>query len=141
MGWVSERYRCVANTEKLTSAFNELRDLIRDDVKEANDLCNDVPDRFRLEEGQPTENCFRIIGLPLGRDMGGVSNRFEFQIDRTNRIIRIFRTRPDTTGGDLATITITQRWDANSESCKLYMNGKAVTVDEIRKKAMEPMFF
>ena len=136
MGWVTERYRCT-----LDMAFEDLRAGVEGDVREANGLSGDESSRFSFESSDNSRNRFLVTGFPLDRGRGGTPSKFVFQLDREAKAIHISRYRPDTVGGNAENLVITQRWDANSGACRLFMDGRPVTVAQISQVALEPMFF
>ena len=134
MGWVTERYRCT-----LDMAFEDLRAVVKGDVGEANGLSGDEPSRFRFEPSENSRNRLLVTGLPLDRDRGGTRSKFVFAL--RGEEIHISRDRPDTLGGNAGNIVIGQRWDSETGSCRLFMDGRPVTVAQISQVALEPMFF
>lgn len=136
MGWVTERHRCT-----LDMAFEDLRASVQSDVNEANSLSGEEPERFHFEPSNSSGDRFLVTGFPLDRRRGGTPSKFVFQLDREAKEIRISRNRPDTLGGSAGDIVVGQRWDIESASCKLCMNGRLVTVVQVSQAALEPMFF
>ena len=136
MGWVKDRHDCT-----LDLAFAELLDAVKADVEEANSLLPEYRKnaaKFVVSNGKKLRKRFVVMGCPINRSP--YSDQYKFLFELGDAQIHIERTGPDTLT-KLEDMTITQKWDAATSSCLLFLDGKQVPVSEISQVALEPMFF
>ena len=131
MGWVTERHKCTMDV-----AFENLRQAIKRDVGEANELLG--CERNKIENGNHEGTWFLVTGAPIAR--GASTGTYKFKVYLSKSEIFIQRTGPSTLP-DLSDLTISQRWDVESASCRLCLGGKEVSVNQICQLALESMFF
>lgn len=138
MGWVTDRYRCT-----LDVAFEQLREVVGRDIDEANGFLSEprrkvapfgVSDQMR----PGGEGRFVVRGFPIDADTPSNQYTYWFELGEDQILIR--RTGPDTLP-KLSDMTITQRWDADTASCLLFLGDRKVSVEAISQIALEPMFF
>ena len=137
MGWVTERHKCT-----LDVAFRQLRDAVKRDVEEANNL---LPERrrqmwgFHMEEDRSSQGTrFLVRGFPISRLDSSDEYKFWFEMEKARIVVE--RTCPDTLP-NVADFAVIQRWNGPSASCLLYIGNQQVSVDRISQLALEPMFF
>ena len=131
MGWVKDRYACT-----LDLAFAELLYAVKADVEEANSLLPEHrknTDKFVVSNGRKLRESFVVIGCPINRSP--YLDKYRFLFELIDAQIHIERTGPDTLP-KLEDMTITQKWDAATSSCLLFLDGKQVPVSEIRQVAV-----
>ena len=135
MGWVTDRHRCT-----LHLAFEQLRDAVKTDIEEAVGLLtperrNSFPFGF---EDDPSGDRFIAHGNPIGEEGGGQRIRVAFGLFQDRIAIRLVGLGHDNFGPEL---TVRQKWDAESASCQLCLDGKLVTAAQVSQMALEPLFF
>ena len=133
VGWVTERHRCT-----LRMAFDQLHDVVKADVEEANGLLTpERQDRFPIEFNY-NPGRFDAHGHPIADQGGGpqIGVIFTLHADRITIVTW------SELGKELRSEQILhQRWDTKSASCQLYLDEKSATISQISQIALEPLFF
>ncbi len=136
MGWVTDRYGCT-----LDIAFEQLREVVGKDVDEANGFLSEPRGKvapFDVSDEKRPGGRFMVLGFPIKADTQSDSYKFWFELVGDQIVIN--RTGPKTLP-ELSNMTITQRWDADTASCLLFLGNREVSVEAISQIALEPMFF
>lgn len=136
MGWVTERHKCTYMEE----AFENLRQAMDRDAGEANNVLG--AEKNKVTNGNREGRWFLVTGAPIARGTKGDCYGFKvYLVDGSNAPHILIKREGPSTLPPLSDITITQGWDIDSSSCRLFYGKKMVSIDQICQIALEPMFF
>ena len=110
-------------------------DYVERDVQQANELLRETKeahDLFVIEEGNSLITRFCVRGYPIGNDQNSNISEVEFQL-RDDRI----SIKRDEHSAKFVFL----KWDVDSSTCKLLIDKKIRSADQISQIALEPLFF
>lgn len=127
--WVSERAKCTVDL-----AFRALAEIIDRDVEEANSLSDDIRKgyTFAIEHnGEGLQYRIQVRRNPPPNAFGFETKSVTFE--KSERQIRI--------KGDWDSFVVLPKWDTETATCKLQIDGSTLKPWEISRRALERLFF
>ena len=133
--WLKARKACT-----LWTAFQDMRDYIESYVDAANDMATDRDKRFpfQIERGSGIKQRLVLRGFPFGTSGSEDTVVVEIVLNNHNITVSYPKAHPDR---DLRDMVITQKWNARTEKCMLWLNGEEWTNRQISQMALDPLFF
>ncbi len=133
--WLTARKTCTLQT-----AFEDIRDFVDCYVKAANDMAASWEKRFpfEIEDGHGVRDRFVVRGFPFGTT--GKEDRVRVRFVLNDHDITVSYPEANPTRG-LTELVVTQKWNARTETCMLWLNGEEWTNRQISQMAVDPLFF
>lgn len=133
--WLKTRKACT-----LWTAFREMRDYIESYVEAANNLADGREKRFpfEIEYSSGIKQRLVVRGLPFDSTKPEDAVAVEIVQNDHNITVSYPTANPDR---DLSELVITQKWNARTGKCMLWLNGEEWTNQQISQMVVDPLFF